>query len=137
MARILIGLLLIVHGLISVFQAPGAFGRGTANPAWTSWWPTPLGRSWLLKIVGWENTATSWLAASLWVVAGLCFLGAAFGLFANQEWWRTLAVIGALISLLVLAVYFHPFYVPVIVLNAGIAIALVWFRWPTSHLVGS
>lgn len=136
MARVLIGVVLVVHGLITLAQAPGAFGRGLANPAWMSW-PTPLGRSWLLKIVGGEGTVASWLAASLWVIGGLGFLGASVGIFAHQEWWRALTVIGALASLLVLLVYFHPMFVPVVVLNLGILTALVWFRWPSSDLVGS
>jgi cytochrome c biogenesis protein CcdA len=35
----------------------------------------------------------------LWLVAMIGFLGAVFGLFAHHEWWRTLAIASAFISL--------------------------------------
>ena len=128
MLRLLIGGLLIVHGLITVAQSLGVFGRGTENPAWLNWWPTPLGRSWLLGSLGLEGTAVSWLAGTLWVIGGIAFLGAGFGILAHLEWWRTLAVAGAFASLVVLIPYFHPWYAFVTVLNIGILVALLWLR---------
>jgi hypothetical protein len=35
----------------------------------------------------------------LWLVALVAFLGAVFGLYTHQEWWRTLALAAAFISL--------------------------------------
>src|SRR5688572_14592316 len=95
MLRFLIGGLLIVHGLITVAQSLSVFGRGTEpeNPAWLSWWPTPIGRSWLLGSLGLEGTAVSWLVGALWVLGGITLLGAGFGILAHYEWWRTLAVV--------------------------------------------
>ena len=139
MLRFLIGGLLIVHGLITVAQSLGVFGRSTEpeNPAWLNWWPTPVGRSWLLGSLGLEGTAFSWLVGALWVVGGIAFLGAGFGVLTHHEWWRTLAVVGALASLVVLVPYFHPLYAFVTVLNIGILVALLWLSWPPATLVSA
>jgi hypothetical protein len=42
--KIVTGVLLILHGLISSAQAVGSFSssEGVANPNWLTWWPTPL-----------------------------------------------------------------------------------------------
>lgn len=139
MLRFVIGGLLIVHGLITVAQSLGAFGRGTApeNPSWLGWWPTPMGRSWLLGSLGLEGTAVSLLVGALWLIGGIAFLGAGFGLFTHQEWWRALAVVGAFASLVVLVPYFHPLYALVTLLNVGVLVALLWLRWPSATLVGA
>jgi hypothetical protein len=137
MLRFIIGGLLVVHGLITIAQSPGVFGRGTENPAWLSWWPTPMGRSWLLGSLGLEWTAVSWLMGALWLIGGIAFLGAGFGIFTHHEWWRTLAVVGALASLVVLVPYFHPLYAFVTVLNIGILVALLWLGWPSANLVSA
>jgi hypothetical protein len=130
MLKFLIGGLLIVHGIIIAAQSLGVFGRGRnpENPAWLNWWPTPVGRSWLLGSLGLEGTAVSWLMGALWMVGGIAFLGAGFGILAHHEWWLTLAVVGAFTSLVVLVPYFHPWYVFVTVLNIGILVALLWLR---------
>jgi hypothetical protein len=139
MLRFLIGGLLIVHGLVTVAQSLGVFGRGTEpeNPTWLNWWPTPIGRSWLLGSLGLEETTVSWLVGALWVVGGITFLAAAFGILTHHEWWRTLTVLGAFASLVVLVPYFHPWYALVTILNIGILIALLWLRWPSENLVGA
>lgn len=136
MSRFIIGGLLIVHGLITTAQASGVFGRGLENPTWLGWWPTPMGRSWLLGSFGLEGTTVSWLTGALWVIGGIAFLGAGYGLFTYNEWWRTLAVVGAFASLVVLVPYFHPLYAFVTVLNIGILVALLWLGWPSANLVG-
>jgi hypothetical protein len=85
MLRFIIGGLLVVHSLISVAQSPGVFGHGTENPTWLSWWPTPMGRSWLLGSLGLEGPALFWLMGALWVIGGIAFLGAGFGILAAAK----------------------------------------------------
>ena len=70
-------------------------------------------------------------------MGGLAFLAAGVAIIAGQEWWRALAVTGAIVSLVVLVFYLHPFYFPVILLNAGIAVSLLGVGWPPATLVGS
>jgi len=74
---------------------------------------------------------------ALWVVGGIAFLGAGFGILAHHEWWRTLAVVGAFASLVVLVPDFHPLYAFVTVLNIAILVALLWLGWPSANLVGA
>jgi hypothetical protein len=51
-------------------------------------------------------------------------------IFIGQEWWRTLTIVGAALSVVVLVVYLHPWYWFALVLNAGIFLALLWAHWP-------
>jgi hypothetical protein len=138
--RILIGILLLIHGLITAGISLGMLGGGNSaprNPSWLSWWPTPVGRSWLLSILGLEPSAISRLFAILWVVGGICFLASGVGIFIGQEWWRTLTIVGAALSVVVLVIYLHPWYWFALALNAGIFVALWWAHWPPAGMVGS
>ncbi len=142
MLRFLIGGMLIVHGLIVAAQSPSAFGGGEpiANPSWLTWWPTALGQSWLLAGLGLEQTVAARLAGLLWLIGGVALLAAGLGVFGvlvPQGWWRTLAIGGAGMSLLLLLFYLHPFYGIGIGASAAILLALLWVRWPTPALVGS
>ncbi len=72
MWRIVIALLLLVHGLISGAIGFSSFGStpgsSLANPSWLSWWPTKLGQSWLLTPLGIENRIVYWIIGLLWLV---------------------------------------------------------------------
>jgi hypothetical protein len=141
MVRLLIGGMLIVHGLIVAAQSTGAFGGGKAiaNPSWLKWWPTSLGQSWLLAGLGLEQTVAAWFAGLLWLIAGVALVAAGLGIFGvlgPQGWWRTLAIGGAGMSLLMLLFYLHPFYGIGIGASAAILLALLWADWPTVAQVG-
>lgn len=83
-----------------------------ANSAWLSWWPTPLGRSWLLDALP-LGAGAARLGGVLWLVAGLGLIAAGLGLVGvpllHGE-WQTSALIGAALSLVALVLYFHPYY---------------------------
>jgi hypothetical protein len=141
MLRLLIGAMLIVHGLIVAGQSTGAFGGGKAiaNPSWLKWWPTAFGQSWLLAGLGLEKTVAAWLAGLLWLIAGVALVGAGLGIFGvlvPQGWWRTLAIGGAGMSLLMLLFYLHPFFGIGIGASAAILLALLWADWPALEQVG-
>jgi hypothetical protein len=141
MVRLLIGGMLIVHGLIVAAQSTGVFGGGKAiaNPSWLKWWPTAFGQSWLLAGLGLEKTAAAWVASLLWLIAGVSLVAAGLGVFdvlVPQGWWRTLAIGGAGMSLLMLLFYLHPFYGIGIGASAAILVALLWADWPTVAQVG-
>jgi hypothetical protein len=141
MVRFLIGGMLIVHGLIVAAQSTGAFGGGKAiaNPSWLNWWPTAFGQSWLLVGLGLEKTVAAWFAGLLWLIGGVALLAAGlaiFGVLVPQGWWRTLAIGGAGMSLLMLLFYLHPFFAIGIGASAAILLALLWADWPTVTQVG-
>lgn len=142
MLRLLIGGMLIVHGLIVAAQSTGTFGRGDpiTNPSWLNWWPTALGQSWLLVGLGVEQMVAARLAGVFWLIGGVALVAAGLGVFGvlvPQEWWRTLAIGGAGMSLLMLLFYLHPFYGIGAGASAAILVALLWARWPTPAIVGA
>jgi hypothetical protein len=74
----------------------------------------------------------------LWLVAMICLIAAGFGVMGvliQHTWWPTLAVLGAAISLCLLVLFLHPFYVLGMLVDVGMLIALLWAHWPTQILV--
>lgn len=129
--NILIAVLLVVHGLIVASQSSGSFnpGTGVANPSWLNWFPVNLGRSWVLSALGFERTLLARAGGILWLLAGLTLVAAGFsvlGFLIPPSWWRTLALIGAVISLVMLIVYFHPLFGVGIGASTVLLSALLW-----------
>jgi hypothetical protein len=60
-----------------------------------------------------------------------------FGVLVPREWWRTLAIGGAGISLLMLLLYFHPITIIGTGLSATILLALLWAHWPAVERMGA
>lgn len=140
--RIIIGILLLLHGLITSAQAQSGFkpSEGVANPGWLSWWPVNLGQSWLLRQLGLEKSFVGSFTGILWLIAGLCLVAAALGLFGfvvPSQIWRLLAGTGAIISLILFVIYAHPFYLVGFGANLAILIILLWAKWPSPVLLGS
>jgi hypothetical protein len=140
----LIAFLLIVHGLIVAAQSTGSFKPrtgpiGLENPSFVSWWPTRLGQSWLLSALGLERFPTIAIGGLLWLISGLALLTAGLalgGVIVPQAWWSTLAIAGALGSLVMLIVYLHPLMVIGTLFSAAILIAQLWAHWPPPELIG-
>ena len=140
--KIFVGILLVLHGLITAFQSPSGFNPtgGVSNPSWISWWPTNLGQSWLLARIEMEKSIWGTLAGLLWLIAGLALIAAALGLFGfvvPTMWWRILAAVGAGISLFLFIFYAHPLFAVGIGANIAILIILLWAKWPSPELLGS
>jgi hypothetical protein len=139
--KILIAVLMIVHGLIVAGQSASSFnpGGGVQNPAWLNGWPANLGQSWLLTALGIERTLVARAGGFLWLVAGLALVAAGLGILGLVipfTWWRGLALSGAVISLAMLAIYLHPFYGVGIGASVVLMAALLWERWPLLEQVG-
>lgn len=137
--RIVIIVLLLIHGLITAAQSGAGFNpsAGVPNPAWLSGWPVNLGQSWLLEQLGLSKSALSTVAGVLWLAAGLCLVGAALGLMGfiiPTGSWRLLAGIGAGLSLVLFVVYAHPFFAVGIGANLAILLVLLWAKWPPDVL---
>ncbi len=140
--KLLIAVILILHGLITAAQSGGSFGStassGIQNPSWVSWWPTNLGRSWLLSSLGLEKAPFTWISGPLWMASGIALVAEGLGVLGfivPTEWWRTLAVAGAAISLFMLVAYLHPLFILGAGLSIAILVALLWAHWPTTSLV--
>ena len=134
--------LLILHGLISTAQAVGSFSssEGVPNPNWLNWWPTPLGKSWLLSQLGIGQSLFSTIVGVLGLVSGVCIIAAGLGLLGfviPLHWWRLLAGAGAALSLIYFAIYAHPFFAVGIGANIAILFVLLWSGWPSIDILGS
>lgn len=61
----------------------------------------------------------------LWLIAMLGFMASAVGLMANQPWWPSLTVASALISSLVVALWWTDAWIGMVV-NVGILLVVGW-----------
>ena len=141
--KFLIGVLLIIHGFIVAGQATGSYGSTTPrelqNPSFVSWWPINMGRSWLLAWLGLEKTLITYrIGGLLWLAGGITLVAAGLGVLGwiiPPDWWRSLAMIGAAISLFMLIIYFHPITIIGTASSLAVLVALLWAKWPPTSLV--
>jgi hypothetical protein len=141
--KLLIGILLILHGLIVAGQSAGSFGstipNELQNPSFVSWWPINMGRSWLFSSLGLEKTLIVYrIGGLLWLAGGIALVAAGLGVLGfvvPVDWWRELAIAGAAISLLMLAVYFHPITIIGTTSSLAVLVALLWAKWPPTSLI--
>ena len=141
--KLLISILLIIHGLIVAGQSAGSFGstipNALQNPSFVSWWPINMGRSWLFSWLGLEKTLIIYrIGGLLWLIGGIALVAAGLGVLGfviPTDWWRSLAIAGAAVSLFMLTVYFHPITVIGTASSVAVLVALLWLRWPPTSLV--
>jgi len=133
--KILIAVLLILHGLITAAFSTGSFKSAAPvqNPGWLNWWPTHMGQSWLLPRQVAESAPVATLGGLLFLIAGAALIAAGLGLVGwiiPHTWWSIMAVTGAGICLFLLVVYLHPFYLIGIGSNVAVLISILWLHWP-------
>lgn len=139
--KIVFGILLLLHGFIVAAQSSGSFKptSGTSNPAWMAWFPVNLGQSWLFTRLNITAAAGVKALGLVWLIAGVALMLAAlgvFGLIIPAAWWRVLALVGAVLSLVMLALYAHPFYIVGIAASALLLIALLSKSWGVLAQIG-
>ena len=141
--KLLISVLLILHGLIVAGQSAGSFGstipNELQNPSFVSWWPVNMGRSWLLSWLSLDKTLIAYrIGGWLWLIGGIALVAAGLGVLGfiiPADWWRSLAIGGAAISLFMLAIYFHPITIIGTASSIAVLVALLWAKWPPTSLV--
>lgn len=140
--KLLIAAVLIMHGLIVAAQSSGRFGSTPPselqNPAWVSWWPTNMARSWLFSLLGLERAPiTTWIVGLLWLAGGIALVAAGLGVLGfaiPTDRWPSLAIAGAAISLFMLVVYLHPITIIGTGLSIAILIVLIGTDWLPASL---
>ena len=129
---------LIVHGLVHTGLAaapipndpdskPGSFFTATA-------------RIWLLPRLGLNASAVQWVGILLVALVTLGFILAGLGVLGVpglNTIWRTIAVVSACLSLLLLILFWHPWLVVGVLIDIGILITLLWAKWPPLTMIGS
>jgi hypothetical protein len=129
MWRYLFGFFLVAHGLIHAsYFSP--------RPANAKQWPFELNHSWLLAM---GETVLQPLGLVLAVVTTSGFVLAGLGVLGVpmlHDVWRTLAVIAAGSSVLLLVLFWHFWLVLGVLLSLGLLAAL-YTNWPSVALIGS
>lgn len=134
--RILIAVVLFVHGVGHVMGMLPAFGMANRTETWSL-------RSWLLTgLLG--ETIARWIGVILFLLAMLGFVGASLGLLdilVPYSAWRTLAVVSAVISLVALALYWNAFVtwfnkLGAIAVDVAVLVGLLVLNWPTDADLG-
>ena len=118
-----IGLFLLAHGLIHV----AIYAPPTAADA-----PFDPGHSWLSSGARQARPLLltfAYASAAAFTVAGIA-------LFAKQDWWRPAAIVGAALSLLLLALFFNPWITVGVAINVTVIFVLVQTDWPSAGSLG-
>ena len=129
----MVGGFLVIHGfittMIGVVAVTSPNAPSMALPSWFSWWPGPFGRSWLVDALN-LGTPAAMLGGVLWLVAGIALIGAGLGFlgFAPlRDVWPLLGLVGGVVGLVTVALYFHPLYLAAVAINL-VLVVLVWGR---------
>jgi hypothetical protein len=122
MLRWLLIVFLIAHGLVHV-----AIWAPTYDPAKA---PFDASHSWLIGEQRWLARVLAFAAAAVLVVAGIA-------LWADGVWWRSTAVVGLMLSTVLLVLYFVRWYVFILAINVGLIVGLAFMDWPSKTTVGA
>lgn len=133
--RIVIAILLFVHAIghvQGIVVSLGLFSTETWNA-----------RSWLLDDLLGSKTSHA-IALALWAVSFVGFLGTAFafvGIGLPHDWWRSMAVIFAVPSLLGVILYWNSFAMffnklGALGINGAILIGMLLVNWPQEAEIG-
>jgi hypothetical protein len=133
--RTLLGILFVLHGIITASQSNGMFQHKESKPNQLSlqWWPNKFGQAWILDNIVNSNNIIRIIFGVFWLLSGAILLFAGLGLLnilIPQQLWRTFAFIGSSISIVLLIVFLHPLYSIGLLSNIGILIVLLWIGWP-------
>jgi hypothetical protein len=136
LVRLLIAVVLIAHGvghtlglfpILSWFQAEG----------WSD-------QSWLLTPLLGEGVVR-WVGVIIWVFVSCAFVVLGLALLVTATpltWWRSLAIVAALLSLAGIILYPSAFpgqlnIVGAVVVDLSLLVALFWLHWPATQLADS
>lgn len=99
MLRILIGLIIVLHGLVHLwyFTLSRGLVKFQAEMGWT-------GQSWIFTNMIGDATTRS-LASMLYVLAALGFVAGGIGIFIQQNWWRPALVGSAILSSVIIILF--------------------------------
>jgi hypothetical protein len=131
MLKIVFGIFLIAHGLVHAGLAAAPIPNDPDSKPGAFF--TAFSRSWLLPQLGLSASVVQWVGIILVVLTTLGFVLAGLGVFGVPGLtaiWRTVAVISACLSLLLLIIFWHLWLVVGVLIDIGILVALLWAKWP-------
>ena len=138
MLKISLGIFVIAHGLVHAILA---IAPNPADPdAKPGAFFTASERSWLLHPLGLNAMAIQCIGIVLVALSTLGFILAGLGIFGVAGLniiWRTVAIISAIISFLLLIVFWHHWLPVGVLIDILTLLALVWAKWPPTDLIVS
>ena len=120
--RIVIGILLLIHGVAHYNIT-------------TAWGQRPAVHSSLLSPRGVAQASLDAVGTPLWTAALLIFMAAGLAVFVGIGWWRWLAVLGAIVSLLIIGLFGQKNMVLGVAIDVAILIAVLGLEWPARPLL--
>ena len=133
MLKVVIGLVLLGHGIGHSMGLIQVFKVATVNPQWH-------GDSWILTgLTG--GTVTNALGAVLWTAAivGFAALAGVVVGWLPASWWEPLAIGSSVVSLV--GLLFFPIAFPTfstigaLIVDVAVLTAVLWYHWTPSDLV--
>jgi hypothetical protein len=121
--RIVIGILLMVHG-VAYWTLP------------TGWDTRSSENTWLLGSLGLSASAIHTIGLVVSIVALLGFMAGGLALFAHLSWWRVLAVSASIISLVLILLFWRSNMVFGVLIDVGMMAALLVATGPSKELLG-
>ena len=134
--RYVLGLFLVGHGLIHFSYLTPVPPQAATGPEW----PFTMSKSWLVANLVMSVDLLRPIGAVLVAVVVICMVGAglaAAGLLVSQDWWRPLVVTGALASVATLGIFFHPWIVIGLAIDAILLFLVLVNGWNPMESVGS
>lgn len=136
---ILFALFLIAHGLVHLslttvpVPAPGAM----RTPFFPAWWRGASDPAWPVSKLGLSVRGIQLLGSVMWglLVAGYILAGTTLIVAPGQTaLWQGLTGGASLVSLVFLALYWHPWLPVGVLIDLGL-LAVVLLRWPPAMFV--
>jgi hypothetical protein len=133
--RILIGVLLVLHGVIHGILAmlPNPSAAKPVAATFFSEWASP----WLRGML--SGSALQILATVLAAIAGVGFLAAGLAMFdilLPHDWWRALAIASSVVSLILCVLFWNTYLIVGPVVAIGIIVVVGLIQWPTEGMLG-
>ena len=135
MAKILLGLLLPLHGLMHAGLAATNI-PGDPEPQTRTFFT----RSRPLSALGLSEAGSHFLGLVLAALAALGFTASGFGLFGVPflaTSWRAITVESAIVSALLILLFWNPLLAIGAIVDAAILASPLWLQWPPPSLFGS
>lgn len=97
------------------------------------------GGTWLLPNA--TGGAVRAIGAALWLLVTVGFVASAVGIVSASPWWRNLVIIAAIVSLVLLVLFWNglgrSWVINAAIFNLVVLAALLIFKWPPVSVVGS
>jgi hypothetical protein len=126
--RTVLAIALFAHGVGHVLFMPIAYSTMHVPDS---------GRSWLLTNALGVPVA-QWIATGVAAVALSLFVASAYGIASQAAWWRTAAVVGAVVSAALIVAFWDGLptspAASALLFDGVVLVALLVLRWPTEQI---